>query len=454
MKTVFITITRGILARNILRTGILDFLLEPGDVKVVILVPMDIQDYFKKEFNHPNIVVEQVPDPTISKSRKFFNILFNGLVYTESEKRMLKFGGGKKGPVGKVSFWVRHLTFSLLNKIKFLRCLARWIEQYLFIEKDYDYLFQKYNPQVVFCSSIYSKVDVILIKAAKRLGVFSISMPKSWDTIGRLFFRAPSDIMVVHNQLMKNWIAKEQLIKEDKIIVCGIPQFDIYHNKKNYLSKEEFCRRTDLDSSKAIILFVSEGPWISWDAAYLDDLINNHGLLEKYNLIIRPYFTDVDKKLFERFKKFSNVYVDDENLRITDMFGDRWDPTAENMDWLAEVINVSDVMITFFSTVALEGVIKDKLVINIYYDLSVEDKNFIPMKEIYNCFHCNTFMDENSTVLANSGKEIMEWIEKYLEDKKILSREREKTKERLCYKIDGSSSYRIAQTVLKYLKKD
>lgn len=451
MKTIFISVTRATLVRNILRTGVLDKLLDYG-ARVVIIVPGKVHDYFRKEFNRENVIIEQAPDKIFSKFRKLFIIISNGLSYTETEKRKLKYGGIDKEPTNKIVFYSLHILFSVTSRIVLFKRIFRWAEQNIFIEKDYDYLFDKYKPDLLFCTSLYSKLDSILIKTAKRLGVISLSMPKSWDTVGRLFFRAPSDKILLYNDFMKKWVVKTQLISEDDTYVTGIPQFDIYKNKTEYLGKEEFCNKCGLDVNKPIILYASEGVWSYWDEIYVDDLINNYNILDKYNLVLRPHFSNLEKGVYNRFKKYQNIFVDDQQVRITGMFVDQWDPTVENMDWLAEVIHSSDVVVTFYSTFVLDTFAYDKPVINIFYNL--ESDVFIkqpPIETIYNCFHYNVVLKEGGLALANGGREVMEWIDKFLDNPKLLSVERQSTIDKLCYKLDGKASERIANIIIKYL---
>ena len=369
----------------------------------------------------------------------------------------MKFGSAGKSPEKKHIYWLKHLIFLIISKIKIFKYLARWIEQNIFVEKNYDYLFQKYKPDLIFCSSIYATIDVVFIKAARRFKVLSISMPKSWDTIGRLFFRAPTDKIILNNELMKKWVIEEQLIAENNIYIYGFPQFDVYSQKKQFLTKEQFCAIANLDKNKPIITYASEGAWTYWDEVYIDDLIKKN-ILQKYNLILRPHFTNLNLGLYNRFKKYKNIYVDDKNIRLTGMFCDSWDPTLKNMEWLAEVINASNVVIAFMSTFVLDSFALNKPVINIYYDLPESHKlakkelTIPPIKEFYNCFHYNYILEENSTALAKNGKEVMEWIEKYLNNPQILDQERKNTIDKLCYKIDGQSSKRIADFLIECLK--
>jgi len=454
-KTIFISISRGSLARNILRTGILEKLIADDNFKIVIIVSVAIHDYFREEFNHSNIIIEKVEEKHYGPIRALLNIFFNGLVYTETEHRKIKYGGANKKANPIMIFWIKNIVFKSTSKVKILKYLARWVEGNLFQDNDYDYLFKKYQPDIVFCSSLYSKIDPILIKAAKRFKVLSISMPKSWDTVGRLFFRVIADKIILNNDFMKNWVAKEQLVKKENIYVCGMPQFDVYKNKKQYLTKNEFCRQTNLDPNKPIILYASEGLWTHWDEVYVDDLINNCNILDKYNLILRPHFSNLHQKLYHKFKKYSHIYIDDENLRITNMFSDRWDPTIADMEWLAEIINASDVVVTFMTTFVLDVFTLSKPVINIFYDLP-ESHNLpnnypvIPLKELYNCFHYNAVLNENAVARAYGGADVIAWIEKYLANPRLLYNERQRVVDKLCYKIDGNSAKRITDVILSF----
>ena len=71
MKTIFITITRGMVARNILRAGVLDLLAQNKELEIVILIPKikgkNIPDYFFKEFARENVKIELVENKKMGK---------------------------------------------------------------------------------------------------------------------------------------------------------------------------------------------------------------------------------------------------------------------------------------------------------------------------------------------------------------------------------------------------
>lgn len=452
-KTLFITINRNALVRNILRAGVLEHLLRRENLKIVLLLNMKISESFRREFGHPRVIVEEVKSKKYNRFRKIFIILFNQLVYSESERLVVKFGGGSRKRPSHFVYLAKHILFSIISRITFLKQCSRWIEQNIFIEKEYDYLFEKYRPDLVFCTSIYSRgLDFVVIKAAKRFGVLTVSMPKSWDTIGRLFYSAPSDKFIVNNVLMKNNLIKDQSIKEHNICVVGFPQFDAYIKKDTFLEKKEFCRLTGLDASKPIVLYASEGIWTYWDDTYIDDLVHNHKILETYNIILRPHYTDVLKKRYERFKEYDGLYVDDEHLTAAGTFSDAWDPTHEDIDWLANALKVSDVVITSVSTFVLDAMVFDKPIINICYDFARTKKDvFIPMPLQYNLTHFQGVMKRKPTVLARSAPELLEWLDRYTKNPMLLSAERKKTLEDICFKVDGRASERIAAALLSLL---
>ena len=73
------------------------------------------------------------------------------------------------------------------------------------------------------------------------------------------------------------------------------------------------------------------------------------------------------------------------------------------------------------------------------------------MKVLYNCVHYNAVLKENSVTLANNAAKVMEGIEVYLENPTYLQKERKNTVNKLCYKIDGLASKRMANVVFDVL---
>ena len=450
-QTLLLAINRGVLARNILRAGVLELLLKDENLRVVIVINTKIQDYFKKEFSHPRIILEEVKSKKNSNLRRYWYILTQGLVYTESQNRVYKYGGRAKNPLPFPVYFLVHGFFLVASRLRFLKKLVRFIENRLLIERDYDYLFKKYKPDLVFCASIYSHgLDFILIKAARRLGIPSVSMAKSWDTIGRLFFSAPSDFFILTNEIMKLRVIHEQLIAPGRIFISGLPQFDIYAQARPE-EREIFLERIGLNPKKPKVEYALEGDWTDWVYIYNQDNINNHELLSLYNVILRPHPSDAQKGRYNEFNGVKGIYVDDQHISLTNMFGDKWDPTMSDMRSIGSFIGKSDVVVTFPSTFTLDAFALGKPVVNVYYDIPGKVSS-TPTVKLYDSVHYNAVLAEKSVTLARSSREIMEGIKNYLKNPGLLQEERSNTLRKIAYKIDGLSSERIARVLLGMLR--
>jgi len=60
MKTIFITASYKRIVRNIFRTDVLKT-LKSKDLRIVILSPGSKEEYFRKEFQGPKVILEDLP---------------------------------------------------------------------------------------------------------------------------------------------------------------------------------------------------------------------------------------------------------------------------------------------------------------------------------------------------------------------------------------------------------
>ncbi|HBF67003.1 MAG TPA: hypothetical protein DDW36_01095 [Candidatus Magasanikbacteria bacterium] len=120
------------------------------------------------------------------------------------------------------------------------------------------------------------------------------------------------------------------------------------------------------------------------------------------------------------------------------------------MEWLTEVLYATDVVLCFMSTFSLDAMAFDKPVINMYYDLPTK-KRFTPMEELYKFIHYQMVLKEGGIATAKSGAEVMKVIAEYVANPSLRSQERKNTIDKFCYKLDGKSSERIANSIIANL---
>lgn len=445
-NTVFITIVRGIVVANILRNGTLDILKSRG-AKVVIFVcnvkNKKLPDYFRKEFEDENTIVEVV-DPPQKKwlRRKFF--VFVALMIYDRKKRSYRY---TVSGWGKFTLFLEGVIFVPLSKIKFVRRLARYIEQNLFKSSYGDY-FDKYNPDVVFSTSIISSFDSDFLKEAKRRKIKTVGMSRGWDNVTKIFYRVVPDCLIVQNEIMRRDVVKFQDIRSDSIVVTGFPQFDQYTKKDFIIDRKEYMTSIGLDPSKKFILWGSS--WSPHNKIACEDLIdaiNSNIFVLPVNMLIRTHFKDAENIKFKSLEGKKNVAFDN-SFATRDFFWDNRDPSKKEMRKLANALYHADVVITQCSTLTLDAFCLNKPVINTafksYYDEKGNDISIM----LYDHDHYHPILDIDAVDLVRSEEELTKSINNYFLHPEYKADKRREALDLICYKTDGCSSKRIADEIL------
>lgn len=453
-KTVFIVISRGFIARNILRSGVLERLKNAG-LKTVIFFDNgggdNIPEHLRKEFEDDLVCLEIVP-PLKRKGYARFAKLTSLLVSSRSTWQHSQIGNARN--LNRAFFWkyVERAFFGTASKLHFLKTLARFIERRFFANEVYAPYFEKYRPVLVFGASIQSLPDINIMKEAEKRGIPTVAMPKGWDNVTKLLYRFMPDILIVHNERMKKEAARIQRIPPSRFRVTGFPQFDWYKRRDILVSRDTFCERYGLDPNKKIIFFGSEGRWAPGDENIISLLvqwINTPGILaENAQLIVRPHFTDVKSGRLMRFKGLPNTVIDD-NFSISDFFGDNWDPGVEETKLFTNLIYHCDVLITVASTLTLDGACFDKPLINVAFKALVHPKTGWDISPLlYAQDHYDWVFETNAVDYVTSETELLQSVNAYLENPTLKRAERMRLVRTMCYKVDGKSSERLAEVLI------
>lgn len=316
--------------------------------------------------------------------------------------------------------------------------------------------FDEHNPDVVFSTSVAAKFDIEVMKEAHKRGIKTVSMPRVWDNITTKFYRFVPDKLLVQNKLMKRGAYKYQNINPEKVSVCGFPQFDWYRRKDILQSREDFFRSINLDPGRKLIVYGSSTVWSP------DDISNNTGklmidmvqskerLITPSSLLIRAHFSNAHRDALKHFKNMQHVRVDS-NFSITDFFLEKCDPNTKEIIQFVNTLYHADVVVVTCSTLALDAICLDTPVVNLAfmsaYDKFGKDVSYI----MYNHDHYQPIMKIKATDLAYSEEELVEQINNCLLHPEHKREERKKVLDILCYKVDGKSSERIANEVLKMI---
>ncbi len=458
MKTIFVIISKGLLVRNILRTSLLRRLSADKNNQIIIIFPestrgVGIPDYIRSEFETGNVKIELAKHKVLRRWERLFNMFIFKLVFSKSTRLYLQYHINEKKRTGKISYFLQWLVFSPLSKIKWLKKMIRKIDLLVFGDDNYKDIFDKYNPDLVFSTSIITHFDIEFLKEAKRRNIKTISMPRSWDNLDKFLFRVEPDFLLVQNPVMKREAVRFQALQENTVEVVGFPQFDLYRDPTIFLSKEEYCLKKGFDPALPILFLGSEGPWSKGDDKIFRGVVDSRGKeIPDCNVLVRPHFGSLkDYNYNEVFVGCQNVFIDDKFTK-SDFFMDNWDPSWEDMSDFANSLHHCNMMVTFASTLALDTACFDKPIIAINYGVRFKKGKDIT-NIMYSTCHYDWVLDTKAVKLVDTQSELLQQIDFYLQHPEHKHSERKLLLKDLCYKVDGKSAERIANFILDELNK-
>ncbi|MDO8529317.1 MAG: CDP-glycerol glycerophosphotransferase family protein, partial [bacterium] len=311
-------------------------------------------------------------------------------------------------------------------------------------------LLKREKPDAIILTNVASDADAALIKSAKRGNIKTIGIPKSWDNMNKYGFRAKPDILVVWSEFMKREAMGFQNYLADGIKIVGIPQFDRYLDKSRIWSREKFLSEMGLEKDRQVLFFGSEGKLLPTDsniASILSDLVTSESLKKKCQLLIRPHFGYTDDEI-----KFSHLF-DKPHLKVdlynepSRGFRDHWDYSNEFFDRFVNCIYHSDIIISTYSTLALDGAAFDKPLINIGFDGVKTEPYERSVRRWEEVTYFKAVLDENAMRNVKCAEDMKSAINDYLSNPSLQSKERDGLRRKFCHKIDGQSGRRFAEVI-------
>lgn len=449
-KTVFITVGRGFVARNILRSGVLEHLKKRNARVVIFLNDIhgnELPESFRKEFEDEQVSVEIVSPPRLGRLQRRFERYTSLLVYNYHNRKVRYLRSG----TSQVLLWCEWFMLAPLSHLHILKHLVRFFEQRLFENRNYATYFDRYRPDIILSTSAISSFDVAFMKEAKRRSVKTVSMPRGWDNIISVLYKVIPDVLVVYNNDMKRDAIRYQRIPEERIRVCGLPQFDWYRKEGVIVSREAYCKSIGLDPARKIIVWGSTGIWTPDDnniAETLADVVSKDNLALPASLLVRPYPMEAKTKRLEHLNRWDNVFVDT-NFTLSDFFRDHTDPSVAEIKQFVNTMYHADAVVTLCSTLSLDALCVDRPVINTvfkgFYDKSGRDISYM----LYLHDHYRPLFKLGAIALTCDERELIDAINEALLHPERRKEERKAGLEALCYTVDGNASKRIADAVLE-----
>lgn len=442
-KTVIVTSYHPLISRNIISSDILPLLQKEG-VRIVIIVHEKQKEYFQEHFANEHTIIEAV-DPASHRSESFLRLISMGLV---TPYNLFLRSLWKEGRYGKVLF--ARTIYYLFSKFFFVKKLFRWVVRKTTYTNAFQAIFEKYNPDLVFATDLFFSDDIKLIEEAKRTGIKTIGMVRSWDNITtRGVLLAVPNTILVHNEVIKDEMIAYNRVPEDRIFIVGVPHYDEYITPPS-ISKEEFYKEMGLDIRKKTIFFAPGGRMqYKCDGEILKMFkelkdTNVFGYPVQYLVRQQPG----DKMELNGFDpdKDPDIVIDTPGINLTGRKKSS-EITKKDEEELKASLYYSDIVITLLSTIAIDSAVMNRPVIIIGFD--PKGCSIDTVRKFTKYKHMKKFFGWGLLTISKSREEFIRDMSNYMENPQLHHEKRKALVQKYAYKVDGNSSERVAEVLLK-----
>lgn len=476
-RTIFISAYRNVSVRYILYSDIFKKLREQKDLRIVVFLKANDIEYYRRKLGGDNILFESVLfDKAYSLLRSNILSVFFVLVrrclsgkrkgYDNATDKVLRYRY-KEDLSGSLKWRIYYLAVRMVaaigSRTSFIRKFILASETILFPGRMYDGYFKKYRPDMLVISSIGNMIDSYFMRAAKRNRCKVVSIVHSWDNTSTRNYRgADPDVVIAWNDIMKREVNIFHDVPKENIWVGGIAHWDFYFDDSfKPRSKKEFLRFCGLSEGKQIIFYGTSSPKAfrnTFDV--IEQLLREmeiDPILSETQLLVRLHPSYLNRLkgneglVLDRYKgrmdELERMHGDRIafNLPKVVVLNDDLDMTLEDMYILAEILTYSDVMLTEYSTLMIEGSIFDLPVINIGLYNFIDTAK--PASYFEEMTHIKRIIETGATKNAYKIEQVCEYIKWYLEDP---CRDRELRKKVVDREVDTNPGH-AGEKIAKYI---
>ena len=342
----------------------------------------------------------------------------------------------------------------IVSKIKLYRISLRWLDEKFFTTDCFKEYFIKYQPDLIYVPHFISPMDIELSKQAKKRGIFRVGMVNSWDNVSsRGLCRNLPDRMIGHNNIVKEHLVKYHDYNIKNIFVSGIPQFDIYFQEQR-TPRKKFFERIGVEPNKKLVLFCPLGKRFSK---------TEYQVVKMLNQAIKDGRLQMNTHIFVRNNPVMNIYKSEEIEgleHVTNEYPGKkfagggmndWEFELDDIRHLADTLYHADVYVGCASTMVIDISSFNRPLIGINFDGNENLSFYQGVAWTFSSTHFKTIMETGGVSLANSETNLIELINKYLNNPELNKDNREKIIQEQYGAKDGKAGKRAGEYILKCL---
>ncbi|MEI2740098.1 MAG: hypothetical protein V9F01_15085 [Chitinophagaceae bacterium] len=376
---ILIAVENGFSARYILRTSILDKLLQE-DHKIVVVSPNANEAYFSEWLSKKGITVIAPPALKAGSGRNLQSLLelvrYYGMPNTDSGANIeIKYRDYlNRHPMRPLFLNTFSAAVQAHRKYRGIRAILIKIGN-LYDVGAYRAIIKEHKVSLLVLDGIGSTGPHVSnwARAAYKL-CSSVTVITNWDHPTTKGYRSvPTDRYLVWGQPMSDELVRYQDIPQERIRKVGSVLFDHYFNDGVLLDRSSVCIKLGLDEARPIVLYISNSPInfphnldiVQFLFNFLDDLPSKPQLLVRLHPL---YAIPGAANEIAEHKKFA--LENKITYSIPHVLSNVLMPDME-MDEIIlsnSLIKSADVVVNMFSTMQLDACMCDKPTINIGFD--------------------------------------------------------------------------------------
>ena len=313
-------------------------------------------------------------------------------------------------------------------------------------------ILEEWKPDLVVSTHLSQIYARGLIAAAQDMGIPTLGNLNSWDNAWKGLKTRP-DIVTCWSQNNRQEVCTLNAYEPDAVKVIGAPAFDPYCDPSSQWTRDELCKRLDLDPELPILVFATLGQFKQQidETNPLEVLLRSidDGTIQgnpQVVLRMHPWSRDT---FFRPFFEHPRVRVSRYETYVP---GLGWTPTRDEVVMAGNLLRHADVVLSPGSTMSIEPAIFDTpTIVPVFNEY---------MPEIFDDYFQKTWINQHFSRLyqndwipvVRSGETMIAAINQALENPDWYKEGRKNIREEFLGPLDGMATQRFAEVILQMLE--
>lgn len=421
------------------------------NLRIVLLATSGIERYLEKhpvnEFVSIEYIEQHLPKGFL---QKLFHFFYAYLIYTGTTEVLATIGARADiTPAGGntyLAFLKKGIarTFGRSQWVKTI--LVPWLYDLVFRDRPYRTIFDRHAPTLAFVSALAFYPDIEIVAEAKRRGIPTLGMTPNWDHLNKYYIPQHVDTLLVQNAVMKQEAMTLHAYREEQIMLIGFLQFDKYVPREKYvMPREDYFKEMGLDPKRKVIAYFSNSAFTMNEGDILQEIadwIRDGSLKHDVQLLVRPYVSPrsmtLEEKKYEKLQGNSDIKF---NWR-------KIDEQEESVRFFVSMMYYADVVISLFSTTALEAAVFDKPTLTVGFDGHKKYPLHLSITRLEKLTYFKNVIDTGGVLIMRSFDELRDKIAAYLDNPHLDKDKRALLVKKLCYAPNGKTAERVTRIIL------